>query len=145
VLEAVGGFDEAMAYAQDTDLCWRVALTGVALVFVPEAVLRYRHRPSVRAVFGQARRYGRGGVALDHRFGTGRSLVRIGWRLLRLLSLAGRLPWCRDRSVQMATVFRAGLLVGWLEAALRPHRFFPPTTLERVSRELGSEVRGRAV
>ena len=133
--EAVGGFEEALPYPQDTDLCLRLALTGVTLAFVPEAVLRRRYRPTVWRVFVQARGYGRGGVALDHRYGGGRSPARIGMRLARLLSLALRLPWFRDRSVRALTAFRAGLLIGWLEAALRPHRFFPPAVLEPVSAE----------
>ena len=135
VLEAVGGFDEALPCPQDTDLCLRLALTGVTLAFVPEAVLHRRYRPTVWQMFGQARGYGRGGVALDHRYGGGRSPTRIGMRLARLLLLALRLPWFKDRSVRAQTAFRAGLLVGWLEAALRPHRFFPPEVLEPVTAE----------
>lgn len=142
-LEAVGGFDESMPYAQDTDLCLRLALTGVGLVLVPEAVLRYRYRPTARAIFGQARRYGRGGVALDHRFGTGRSVVRIGKRLLGLAALALRLPWCGNRAVRGATAFRAGLLVGWLEAAIWPRRFFAPATLAPSRPRPTDDVAGR--
>ena len=135
VLEAVGGFDEALPCPQDTDLCLRIALTGVTLTFIPEAVLRRRCRPTVGKLFVQARGYGRGGVALDHRYAAGRSPARIGMRLVRLLSLALSLPWCGARSVRARTAFRAGLLIGWLEAALRPHRFFPSVALEPVRAE----------
>ena len=134
VLDAVGGFDEAMVYAQDSDLCWRLALAGKRLTFVPDAVLHYRYRRSARAVFDQARRYGRGGVALDHRYGRPASLARIGRRTLRLVSLARRLPWFADPSVRAATAFQAGHLVGWLEAAVRPRRFLPSAALEPVVR-----------
>ncbi len=136
LLDAVGGFDEDMAYAQDTDLCIRIAHQGVTLTFAPEAVLRYRYRTSGREIFHQARHYGRGGVALDHRYGTGRpSAARIAVRSLRLGALVVHLPFCGRRSVRLATVFRAGFLIGWLESALWPRRFFPPTVLEPFGRD----------
>ncbi len=44
----LGGFDERFLYAQDIELSWRAQLAGVELVFVPDAVLRYRHRREIR-------------------------------------------------------------------------------------------------
>lgn len=134
VMAAVGGFDESLSSAEDTDFCWRLALAGVSLEPVPEAVLRYRYRPTVRGQFDQARRYGRGGIALEHRYRCPPSAVMIGGRFLRLVALVGALPTLRDRSVRAATAFQAGLLVGWLEAALRPRRYFPRAALEPVIR-----------
>lgn len=43
----LGGFDERFLYAQDIELSWRAQLADVELVFVPDAVLRYRYRREI--------------------------------------------------------------------------------------------------
>ena len=43
----LGGFDERFLYAQDIEFSWRAQLAGVELVFVPDAVLRYRYRREI--------------------------------------------------------------------------------------------------
>ncbi|MDA8105738.1 MAG: glycosyltransferase [Nitrospiraceae bacterium] len=53
--EEVGGFDETMIRLQDTDYCWRIQLKGVALHFVPDAVIHVRFRTDLRGIFRQAR------------------------------------------------------------------------------------------
>lgn len=132
VLEAVGGFDDEVTYVQDSDLCWRIAMAGVRLTFVPDAVLRYRYRRTARQTFTQARRYGRGGVLLEYRYGSRPSILRIARRSLRLVLLARHLPWFARPEVRVATGFRAGHLVGWLEAAGAPRRLFPDAALRRI-------------
>jgi glycosyltransferase involved in cell wall biosynthesis len=142
VIAAVGGFDEALGYAEDTDLCWRIAQQGIALVLVPEAVLHYRLRPTAHQTFSQARGYGRGGALLDYRFGAGPSPKRVAKRMVGLAAVALRLPFCVRRSVRVATAFRAGNLVGWLEAALRPLWFFPAEVLVPVVTEVEAPAGG---
>ncbi len=55
---AVGGFDETMPALEDTDYCWRIQRAGHALVFVPDAVVRIRHRHDLRGMFAQGWRTG---------------------------------------------------------------------------------------
>ena len=131
-LDAVGGLDEDLEYAQDTDLCWRLAMVGVPLAFVPDAVLQYRYRTTARQAWFQARGYGRGGVILDHRYGNGRSWPRIVMRSARLLAQVIRLPTCVTRTGRLATAYRTAHLLGWLEAAIWPRRFLPPAARARV-------------
>jgi glycosyltransferase involved in cell wall biosynthesis len=130
-LAEVGGYDAALMYAQDSDLCWRLALHGVPLVWVPDAVLRYRHRATTRATFEQARRYGRGGVLLDHRYGSRRSALTVLKRSIRLQLLVRRVPFLGSDRVRFATAFEAGLCFGWLEGTLAPGRFFTEEALRR--------------
>ena len=68
VFEEVGGFEEAMATNEDTDLSWRVQLAGYPLVHRPEIVLHVRKRDGLRAVFRQAYAYGKGDRELEHRY-----------------------------------------------------------------------------
>jgi GT2 family glycosyltransferase len=60
----VGGFDEELPTQHDLDISWRLAAAGYPATFVPEAVLHYRYRGGVRAVFDQEYGYGEGEVAL---------------------------------------------------------------------------------
>lgn len=137
VLDAIGGLAVECDYAQDTDLCWRLAMVGTPLTFVPAAVLHYRHRTTARTVFQQSRRYGRGGVLLDYRYGAGRSWPRVARRTLRLVAQVVRLPTLITRTGRVTTAFRTAFLLGWLEAVLWPSRFFPSAALVPVDGATG--------
>jgi glycosyltransferase involved in cell wall biosynthesis len=122
--DAVGGFDPAVLYAQDSDLCWRLALAGVELAWVPDAVLRYRHRTTMGGTYRQARRYGLGNALLDHRFGTRLPWSTVVKRALRLLFVARLVPGFLSPRVRVAAAFEAGIRVGWLQGRLWPARCF---------------------
>lgn len=62
--DAVGGFDPDLPRHSDVDLSWRLQRAGYVPRFVPEAVLCYRYRPSLRGTFTQEVRYGEGEVLL---------------------------------------------------------------------------------
>ncbi len=57
LFEELGGFDCDLPPAEDVDLCWRALLGGHELVRVSEAVMWYRQRSTLRAVFRRAFRY----------------------------------------------------------------------------------------
>lgn len=106
VHEAVGGFDETLLRLQDTDYCWRIQLAGIELHFVPDAVVHYRFRPTLKGNFHQTRLWGEYNVLLYKKY---RSLgmppiswkhgVRAWWLLLSRLpqihSQEGRVKWVR--------------------------------------------------
>ncbi len=58
VFRALGGFDETYFLRQDIDLSWRAQLAGYEIGFVPDAVVHYRERTTLRGVFRQSYRYG---------------------------------------------------------------------------------------
>lgn len=62
--DMVGGLDEGFTSADDTDFCFKVQLKGVPLHFVPDAVLHYRHRQTMRQLFRQAIQYSEENVKL---------------------------------------------------------------------------------
>jgi GT2 family glycosyltransferase len=106
VFETVGGFDESLLSGEDIDLSWRVQLRqGVALAFVPEAVVHVRYKSSLRAMFSQARRWGRAEAGIYKRYRPlgvpriplSKSLRR--WKVLPGRSLrhsAGRAYWATE-------------------------------------------------
>jgi glycosyltransferase involved in cell wall biosynthesis len=65
---SVGGFDPLIDCLEDTDLCWRVQLTGPRLVFQPDAVMHVRLRSSLSTMFGQGRAYGAASALLARRY-----------------------------------------------------------------------------
>jgi GT2 family glycosyltransferase len=65
LFDAVGGLDESFARDGDeVDLCWRIQCEGIALQFIPAAVVHYRCRHSFGAIFHQACHYGEADVNL---------------------------------------------------------------------------------
>src|SRR5207253_5947516 len=57
--DAVGGFRERALYCEDVDICWRAQLAGYRIEFVPSAVVHYRSRTTMLAMFRQHRNFGR--------------------------------------------------------------------------------------
>jgi GT2 family glycosyltransferase len=120
LFESIRGFDEELRYAQDVDLCWRAQLFGGAqLTFVPEAVLHVRHRASLRAMFRQARNWGRSESRLQlcyRPFGA----PPVPWRVTyhRWRRLGRHLPRLRHRAGRAWWVTQLGNSVGRIEGAL---------------------------
>jgi GT2 family glycosyltransferase len=57
VFERVGGFDETLPPSEDVDLGLRMHLAGVTLAFEPGALVHYRYRTTLPALFRQSRAY----------------------------------------------------------------------------------------
>lgn len=62
---AIGGYDEAFQGAsEDKDYCYRVQLRGEKLTLVPDALIDYQLRDTLRGMYLQTRSYGFGNVQL---------------------------------------------------------------------------------
>lgn len=68
VHDAVGGFDESVRTIPDADYCIRVQQAGSKLEFVREAVVHYRYRTELKAIFRQAKRYAHDFALLQRRY-----------------------------------------------------------------------------
>jgi glycosyltransferase involved in cell wall biosynthesis len=103
---AVGGLDEALHAGEEVDLALRLARRGVALRFVPDAVVHYRFRVGIVATWRQARAHGRVARTLERRarsllgrtdpFPEHATIRRALWLLThayRLATRAGRVRW----------------------------------------------------
>lgn len=117
VLEQVGGFDDTIMEGNDVDLCWRMQLGGHSLHFVPDAVVNYRYRDTMRGTFAQARGYGEAVPLLYRRYRAHGMPRRSGRGAFRFHAGAlVRLAQARSRSdlalcVHMLGV-RLGLVIG---------------------------------
>ena len=65
---SVGGFDPTVGTLEDTDLCWRIQLTGVPLVFCADALMHVRLRSSLPKMWSQGKSYGMAAALLEHRY-----------------------------------------------------------------------------
>jgi glycosyltransferase involved in cell wall biosynthesis len=102
--ELIGGFDETMLKLQDTDYCWRIQLVGTKLHFVPDAVVHYRFRDTMKDLYHQARLWGEYNVLLYKKYRplgmpklSGKQGVRAWVRLVKsfpqVLSKEDRARW----------------------------------------------------
>jgi glycosyltransferase involved in cell wall biosynthesis len=122
VFAAVGGFREVYTYgSDDTELSWRLQLAGHTLGYVPDAVVRYRHRSRTRDVAVKAFRTGRSRGRLFREYrGAGMPQPRLAGAVLRwarLLALVPVAPWRPAARWRLADQAGAALgrVVGSLE------------------------------
>ncbi len=120
VLEAVDGFDEALSASEDVDFCWRAQYEGFRLEMASDAVVAYRRRADLSALYAQARNDARNDPALLARHRP----HGVQWTVADLareaagvaVALAGALFSQRSR-VQLAT--RGGRFLGHVGALPR--------------------------
>jgi hypothetical protein len=125
---ALGGFDPAMPWLEDTDFSWRAQLAGLPLVFRPEVVVHVRLRQTFRAMFDQGRHYGMAHAVLERRYGaTGPSIQQSSSRQPSVPTASTRpaarpsaplprpavaLTWLIDHFVGGRLAWRVGWVVG---------------------------------
>lgn len=125
--EQSGGWDEQLShFGEDIDFCWRVQLAGYPLVFVPDAVIRYRSRDDLRDIARQQYRFGLRAPQLlrayERHGATRPSLMRtvktVAWLLATLPSLD-------DEDQRQRWAARAAGLCGRLVGSIRNRTLCP--------------------
>lgn len=119
----LGGWDETMPNCEDVDFSWRAQLGGATIAFAPAAVIHYRYRPSVAALYHQMRRYKAAEVGLFVRYRSA------GARRQTAGEVMGRYWWLLSRSPYLVLGIGrrslwwsvAGCVVGRAQGSLR-HR-----------------------
>jgi GT2 family glycosyltransferase len=121
VWEEIGGFDEEFEFGgPDIEFCWRAQLSGIPLTPVPDAIVHYRLRPSLSALYKQSRAYGAAEAHLFRVFSRyGMSRRRATAPLSDLWWQTSRLPLAAIPSRRGAWVRRLGQLAGRVEGAAR--------------------------
>lgn len=118
--DTIGAFDEALSPHEDLEFCLRAWLAGVPLTFVPEAVVHYRYRSSMRSLWRQASAYARAAPDIARRLAAAGRPTPPRWRGLRnWLWLVRRLPTLRSRRGRARWVVVAGGCAGRLRGSLR--------------------------
>jgi glycosyltransferase involved in cell wall biosynthesis len=69
IFDLIGVFDEELRYSgEDVEFSIRAQLVGMEIGWVPDAIVHYRHRVSMRAMARQQYSYGRGVVRLYKKY-----------------------------------------------------------------------------
>jgi glycosyltransferase involved in cell wall biosynthesis len=119
VIDRCGGFDETLAAGEDVELSGRLWRAGVKLVYLDDAVVRYRYRTTVRGLWRQARSYGQVRPALLRRVGEAGVAVPRDRALRSWAYLVRNVGLLGNRAGRAKWVWVAGGNVGRLEGAVR--------------------------
>jgi glycosyltransferase involved in cell wall biosynthesis len=123
--DRVGGFDETMPVGEDIDLSMRLWQAGIDLHFSAGALVHYRYRASLRAVFHQARVYGSvRPVLLERLRAAGHSTPAPMSGARNWLWLLRHLGSLRSRAGRARWLWVAGTRVGNAGASLRVRRLY---------------------
>ncbi|PSB52115.1 glycosyltransferase [filamentous cyanobacterium Phorm 6] len=110
VLETVGLFRPYLTSGGDADLCWRILReTSYKMYFAESAIVRHRHRSTMKQLQSQWYRYGESnkylhelhGVDLMREFTTGEYLYRLARWLLKELPIAAKSAIARADLVEL--------------------------------------------
>jgi glycosyltransferase involved in cell wall biosynthesis len=124
--DALSGFRERASYCEDVDICWRAQLAGHRIEFVPEAVVHYRSRPTVRAMFRQHRNFGRARALLYHDYRAAGMPSRSARSAARdWFSLVRSVPRLRTRAEAARWARRLGRCLGSLEGSAHYRVWYP--------------------
>jgi GT2 family glycosyltransferase len=121
--EEIGGFDNAMHVAEDLNLCLRLWLDGVQLVFLPDAAVHYRYRQDLPSLWKQAVSYGASAPAIAKSLAdAGRECPPRWVGAKRWIWLVRRLPSLRTPAGRARWIVVAGTSVGRVVGSVR-HRW----------------------
>jgi glycosyltransferase involved in cell wall biosynthesis len=119
-LARVGWFDDTVTCLEDQELGLRLWLAGVAVHFVPEAVVHYRYRSDARSIWAQGLRYGEARVrmsAATRSAGLPSPSRVAGWRSWAWLVL--HLPRMRTASGRLLLLWVLASRIGHVVGSLR--------------------------
>jgi len=80
VHEHIGGFDESLLRIEDVDYCIRVQREGVNLYYIPEAIMHYRRRNSMKGIMFQGLSWAFYSVLVYKRYCTTDVSISKRWR-----------------------------------------------------------------
>jgi glycosyltransferase involved in cell wall biosynthesis len=122
----LGGFDEKFKTGQDLDFAWRLQLAGHQIVHENSALVRYRQRGGVRAIFRREFRHGRGTVLIYSRYaplGMPRSSPMIALKACTLLLLRAPFVW-RNPDKKRFWIERAASRAGRIAGSIKYRRLY---------------------
>jgi glycosyltransferase involved in cell wall biosynthesis len=128
--EAVGGFDESIPAAFDTDYCFRVQLVDKTLQFVPDALIHLRYRDTLASLFRQGWTWEQYNVLLYKKYRPmGAPALSLKDGIFAWTTLLLRAPRLHsNRASRALWVWQFAQLVGWLHGSIkyRVVALFPP-------------------
>jgi GT2 family glycosyltransferase len=128
VFQKVGGYDERLVICHETDFCFKVQLTGVAMHFVPDALIQIRCKSDLSSTFRQARLWAEYNILLSKMYRRHGRLKPQGWqRLFRRTRSSVRriLKWQKlSHQNRFSVIWQVGWCLGMWKGVVK-HRFPP--------------------
>lgn len=121
IYDQVHGFDEDFEFGgPDIEFCWRAQLSGATLHTQSEAIVHYRLRPSLNALFRQSRAYGAAEAHLFRKFAEhGLTHRPLSMPLRDIWWIVSRMPFAVGPARRGAWLRRLGQQMGRFEGAAR--------------------------
>lgn len=130
VYETVGEIDESFPCAWDMDYSFRAQLAGFDLHFQRGAVVHYRVRHQLKAIFRQSRNWGRDSALIRKRYRVGMGKLELPHRIGTVLFSLLRLPLALNDKAKLArSLFDLGWQVGEIEGLIQ--HFIVPWFVQR--------------
>ena len=121
--ESAGGFDCSMHTGEDIDVCLRLWLEGIQLMFVPDAVVHYRYRQDLRSLWKQAVSYGTTAPAIAKSLAEAGREYPSSWAgAKRWIWLVRRLPSLQTPSGRARWIVVAGTSLGRVVGSIHHRR-----------------------
>lgn len=115
LIDRIGGFDQRYLGCEDIEFSFRAWRSGVSVHYEPEALVHYRYRHSIGALWHQARAYGRAHPALLDSVQAAGYPVGADGELRRWLWLARHAGSLRTKTGRAKWASVAGGVIGRLE------------------------------
>jgi glycosyltransferase involved in cell wall biosynthesis len=124
VFDAVNGFTVPGLRVEDFDFCWKAQLNGYKLVFVPNAVVHYRFRNTIKEIYKQSYLDGVSEVLLFNRFSSlGMRQKSRKQAFSNIYVLIKNIFKIRDRGSFCKFLVNLGELVGHITGSLKYRNF----------------------
>ncbi|OKH29085.1 glycosyltransferase [Chroogloeocystis siderophila] len=121
--EAVGGFNENLLYAEDTDYCFRVQLLGTQLHFVEDAVAQIRLRHRFKDIYKQGESWAESHIYLRLLYGVSVSrIVAFGYLIKVLLYPIKIVFYLKNKSQFAKWLWILSWNIGLLKGSLKYSR-----------------------
>jgi GT2 family glycosyltransferase len=127
--QEVGGFDETLPYQHDTDYCFKIQLKGIDLHFAHEALMHYRCRHSLTALFRQSRLWAEYSILLSKYYRAYENKKRQPWKVFtrQCKNLMLSLPQMHYKAGRAQWIWNLGWQMGRLAGSIK-HRV-PPVVI----------------
>ncbi|PIG93352.1 glycosyltransferase family 2 protein [Gloeocapsopsis sp. IPPAS B-1203] len=118
--QAVDGFNENLIYAEDTDYCFRVQLTGTQLHFIEDAVAQIRLRHTLKDIHKQGKNWAESHIYLRLLYGISLSnFVVFGYLIKVLLYPIKIIFYLKNKSRFAEWVWILGWNIGILKGSIK--------------------------
>ncbi|MUL36453.1 glycosyltransferase [Gloeocapsopsis dulcis] len=136
--QAVGGFNEDLIYAEDTDYCFRVQLIGTQLHFIRDAVAQIRLRHTFKDIYRQGKNWAESHIYLRLLYGASVSKIMVlGYLMKSILYPLKIVFYLKNKSELAEWLWVLSWNIGLLKGSIKYSQItFKNMTMNNTSQEV---------